>query len=116
MILLNSFTKLKLNKEFRRVYGRGKSFVHPAVVTYVANSRYEGCRIGITTSKKMGCAVERNRARRVITAAFRECLPDISVNCDIVFVARARILRFKSTQIAEIIKNHLISAGVCDNK
>ena len=112
MILLNGFTKLKLNKEFRRAYGRGKSFVHPAIVTYVFKTKTEECRIGITTSKKIGCAVERNRARRVITAAFRECLPRVETSCDIVFVARTRILKFKSTDIARIIGRQLEEAGV----
>jgi len=109
---LKSFTKLKLNKEFRRAYGRGKSFVHPAIVTYVLPTKTGEIRIGITTSKKMGCAVERNRARRVITAAFRNCVPQGINSCDIVFVARTRILRFKSTDIATVIEQHLREAGV----
>lgn len=104
--------KLKLNKEFRRVYGRGKSFVHPAVVTYVFKTRNENIRIGITVSKKLGSAVLRNRAKRLITAAMRECMPYITQGADIVFVARTRIFSYKSTDIAVILKNHFISAGV----
>ncbi len=104
--------KLKLNKEFRRAYGRGKSFVHPAIVTYVFKTKLEECRIGITTSKKIGCAVERNRARRVISAAFRSCQKLEIEPCDIVFVARARIKKFKSTEIAPVIEQHLREAGV----
>ena len=110
---MNSFQKLRLNKEFKRAYGRGKTFVDSAVVVYVLKTKTQECRIGITTGKKLGCAVDRNRARRVITAAFRACLPDINVGCDIVFVARTRILRRKSTQIAEVIRKNLIEAGVC---
>ena len=112
MIFLQSFTKLKLNKDFRRAYGRGKSFVHPAIVTYVVKTKTPGCHIGITTGKKLGCAVKRNRARRIITAAFRECLPDIERQCDIVFVARARILKLKSTDLYPVIYSHLKEAGV----
>ncbi len=108
---MSYFEKLKLNKEFRRVYGRGKSFVHPAVVSYILPTKMNKCRIGITTSKKIGCAVERNRARRVIMAAFRECQKEIG-SCDIVFVARARTVKTKSTDITPVIKQHLKEAGV----
>lgn len=109
---MNGFTKLKRNTDFRRVYNRGKSYVHPAIVTYVTYSKYDNCRIGITTGKKLGCAVVRNRARRIITAAFRDCVPQVSTGCDIVFVARRRILSLKSTDLSVIIQKHLISAGV----
>ena len=109
---LDTFTKLKLNKEFKRAYGRGRSYVHPAFVTYVLPNRSGNCRIGITTSKKIGCAVQRNRARRVITAAFRSCVPDITSGCDIVFVARRRAVFSKSTSVAAAMAEHLEKAGV----
>ncbi len=104
------FEKLKINKEFRRVYGRGKSYVSPFVVSYIMKTRDEKTRIGITVSKKIGTAVMRNRAKRVITAAFRQCLPHINGGCDIVFVARSRILTAKSYNVAAAIKSHLIAA------
>ena len=109
---MNSFGKLRLNKEFKRAYGRGKSFVDPSIVIYVLKTGKPECRIGITTGKKLGCAVDRNRARRVITAAFRNCLPNIKEGCDIVFVARTRILKHKSTYIATVIDKHLQQSGV----
>lgn len=112
MVFLNGFTKLKRNTDFKRAYHRGKSYVHPAVVTYITRTKFDNCRIGVTTGKKLGCAVQRNRARRIITAAFRDCVPQITVGCDIVFVARRRILSLKSTDLTVILKNQLVSAGV----
>lgn len=104
--------KLRLNKEFRRVYGRGKSFVDGAVVTYVLGNRSDTNRVGITVSKKLGSAVLRNRAKRLLTAAFFECLPHLKGGYDIVFVARSKIFRKKSYDVANIMKNHFISAGM----
>ena len=106
------FEKLTLNKEFRRVYGRGKSFVDGALVTYIFGTRQNTVRIGITVSKKLGGAVMRNRAKRLLTAAVRECLPHVKSGCDVVFVARTKIFKYKSYEIADIIKNHFISAGM----
>lgn len=106
------YDTLKLNKDFRRLYGRGKSKVHPALVTYVMKNRAGYCRIGITTSKKIGCAVERNRARRVILAAWRELCPAVPNGYDLVFVARARTPGVKSTELVKAMRRQFEALGV----
>ena len=47
------------NNDFRRIYARGKSYVTPLVVVYVLKNRTKNVRVGITTSKKIGNAVQR---------------------------------------------------------
>lgn len=104
---------LKQNSDFRRAYGRGKSYSDPALVTYVLKNNRAGiCRMGITTSKKIGNAVERNRCRRVIRAAFRELTPQICGGYDFVFVARTRTKLIKSTQVKTVMLQQLTKAGV----
>ena len=44
-------TVLNTNKDFRTLYYRGKSQVHPALVTYVRKNRLGVPRVGITTGK-----------------------------------------------------------------
>ena len=102
---------LNTNSDFRRAYGRGKAYTDPALVTYVLKNRAGICRIGITTSKKIGNAVQRNRARRVIKAAFLS-MPETVRNADIVFVARRKTVFSKSTEVAAAMKTQLLSAGV----
>ena len=67
------------NYQFVKVYKRGKNLVHPLLVTYVCkNKGNKGTfRIGITTSKKIGKAHDRNRARRLIKEAVRQLAPQI---------------------------------------
>ena len=114
---MKNFDKLKANYDFQRLYRRGKSFVSPTVVTYIRGISSDRIRLGITASKKLGSAVARNRAKRVITAAFRECLPCICSGCEIVIVARSRILGEKSTQVAATLKKQLSAAGFwCENE
>lgn len=108
-----NYIVLKQNSDFRRAYGRGKSFSDPALVTYVLkNNRAGVCRMGITTSKKIGNAVERNRSRRIIRAAFRENFPNIKGGYDFIFVARTRTKSLKSTDVSKIMDKHLAKAGV----
>ena len=99
------------NKDFRTLYYRGKSRVHAGVVTYVRRNRLGYPRVGITTGKKVGCAVQRSRARRVIRAAFQPVFPLVG-GYDIVFVARTRTAEMKSTTLEPIIRRHLQELGV----
>ncbi len=109
------FNVLKQNSDFRRAYGRGKSYSDPALVTYVLKNNRAGiCRMGITTSKKIGNAVERNRCRRIIRAAFREISPMLDGGYDFVFVARTRTIKKKSTDIKKIMLQQLKKAGVIE--
>ena len=103
------------NCDFRRAYARGKVFTNPALVTYVRKNRAGICRVGITASKKIGNAVQRNRARRVIRAAYLSLPEALSGNYDIVFVARTRTVRAKSTDLIPVIRQHLSAAGVIEH-
>ena len=103
---------LKSNGDFRRVYARGKSYQDPALVTIVLKNRAGLCRFGITTGKKIGGAVQRNRARRIIRAAFSEYDKRIRPGVDIVFIARSRTCRLKSTDISAVMHKHLLAAGL----
>ena len=51
----------------------------------------EGNRFGFVTGKKVGGAVERNRARRLIREAVRLKLPLLKPGYDLVWVARPSI-------------------------
>ena len=100
------------NSSFRRAYARGKSFVSPILVTYILKNRAHCIRVGITTSKKTGNAVKRNRSRRIIREAARQLLPELSGGYDLVFVARAKTPFVKSTDILCDMRKHLSQAGV----
>ena len=98
---------LKLNREFLRLYKKGKSQVSPLLVTYILPNRLGRVRIGITASTKIGGAVQRNRARRVIRAAWQELNETVVGGWDIVFVARSRTTTCKTPQLKKVMGLHL---------
>ncbi len=106
-----SWISLRENKDFRTLYYRGRSEVHPALVTYVRKNKCGEPRVGITTGKKLGKAVARSRCRRVIRAAFFPLQGKVG-GWDIVFVARTRLLTMKSTQLAPVMESQLRRLGV----
>ena len=103
---------LNRNSSFRRAYTRGKYFASPAVVTYIVKNRCRNNRIGITTSKKVGNAVKRNRSRRVIKEAYRLIQNKIVKGYDIVFVARGKTSSVKMDAVQKDMINHLKKAGI----
>lgn len=106
---------LNKNVHFQRVYRNGKSYVSPLVVTYVLRRQSGGVRFGITTSKKIGSAVERNRARRIIKAAAGSVLLMSKGSYDFVFVARKAALKAKSTDVYRLLCDQLQKAGILSN-
>ncbi len=109
---MSEFVTIKDNRDFSRLYRKGKSFVSPVLVTYVLKNRSGKLRYGITTGKKVGKAVKRTRARRVIRAAYYELFEQITGGCDIVFVARGKTPYVKSQTVLKAMKQHLKAAGV----
>ncbi|MBP5618126.1 MAG: ribonuclease P protein component [Clostridia bacterium] len=103
---------IKENRDFRRAYRRGVCYPSGALVTYVFKRKSGGFRIGVTVGKKLGNAVTRNRARRVIRAAWRAVEPELVCSADIVFVARGRTPACKSTEIARVLQGQMRAAGL----
>lgn len=109
---MSEYITLKDNRDFSRLYKRGKSFVSPVLVTYILKNKSDNLRFGITTGKKVGKAVKRTRSRRVIRAAYYEIYPNIKHGYDFVFVARGKTPYVKSQTICYAMKKHLKAAGV----
>ncbi len=81
---------IKENYEFRRMYAKGKSAVMPSMVVYCRRNGRARNRLGVTASKKLGCAVTRNRARRRLRELFRVHQGQMAQGYDVVLVARGR--------------------------
>lgn len=96
------------NNDFRRLYRR-KAEVGPVLVSYAAKNRLGCHRVGITTSKKIGKAHDRNRARRVIREAYRLLSPSLTdrVGYDFVFVARVRTTLCSMQEVYRLMKKQL---------
>lgn len=102
--------KLKDNKDFVRLYGKG-AFVSCGMCTvYYRKNGKKVNRMGISTGKKIGNAVMRSRARRVIRQAYRENEADFPKGYDIVISARAGSTQCKSYHISTFLRKKVIPA------
>ena len=84
------------------------------LVTYVLKNKCKSIRLGITTSKKIGNAVKRNRARRILRAAYNSISEKLTGKFDIVFVARKSTPSIKSYDVLKEMSFQLRKLGVLD--
>ena len=79
---------LKLNHIFRRLYRNGNQAANRYLALYCRRNRSPENRVGITTGKKLGKAVVRNRLRRRLREIYRTNEGRFLPGYDLVVVAR----------------------------
>lgn len=99
---------LKDKKGFQRCFRSGRYCSCSFVTAYYFQNGGAGNRVGISVSKKIGNAVKRNRAKRIIRAAYRLNEDKFPIGCDIVFAARPDINGRKMQDISHFIESRLI--------
>ena len=97
---------LKDNRDFVALYKKGRYTASKYVVIYVRPNGRPFSRLGITAGKKVGNAVCRNRAKRLIRLAYRQCEVDLPIGADIVIVARSALCSVKSQVLCDYMNKY----------
>ncbi len=103
--------KLHGTADFNRVLRRGRKFKTAFINIYVFNRKdnNEIRRLGLVTSKKVGKAVCRNKAKRRLREIFRTGKHNLKAGVDIIFILKPQIVtagfnKLKSS-ILQCLKN-----------
>lgn len=81
--------RLSHSAEFERVYRHGRSSANRHLVLYsFPNPDADRPRLGLSVSRKVGGAVERNLVKRLLREAFGRVEGELSAGQDVVVVAR----------------------------
>jgi ribonuclease P protein component len=81
--------RLSRSAEFERVYRQGRSTANRHLVLYAfPNPSIDRPRLGLSVSRKVGGAVERNRVKRLLREAFATAEAGLRPGQDVVVVAR----------------------------
>ena len=103
---------IKSRKEFERVFARGKRLNDPLLRIRVLKDDEGGLdKVAFVAPKRLGNAVFRNRCKRVLREAARECgLP--RAGCDVILFATKETHDASSHQVANALERLLRRAGV----
>jgi|SRR5581483_2838598 len=102
-------SRLAQNRDFARVRQQGERLTQGCLIANW-NHLPDGARprLGVVTSKKIGGAVERSRARRLLRESFRQHQHEFARPIELVLVARNSIAGKK---FAEVEKDFLAALG-----
>ena len=106
---------LKLNHIFRRLYAT-QGYANGMLVLYARPNRLGVNRVGITTGKKLGHAVVRNRARRRLREVYRINEAMFKPGYDIVVVARHRCIDGDFRKLTQGYLSLAEKAGILQEK
>jgi ribonuclease P protein component len=87
--------RLSRSRDFDAVYRHGRSSAGRHLVVYVFTRpapASDAPRLGLSVSKKVGGAVERNRVKRVLREQFAAVAHRVPADADVVVIARPGIV------------------------
>lgn len=99
--------RLRKRRDFERVYREGRSWSHPLLILRAHPNGLEHSRFGFVASKRLGKAVVRNRARRLMREATRLRVEKIAPGWDVVLIAREPLLKADFRHIGEALEQLL---------
>jgi ribonuclease P protein component len=84
---------LKSEADVQRVWQQGGTWAHPLIILRARANGLEQSRVAFVVSKKVGKAVTRNRAKRLMREATRQRFPYIAAGYDIVLIGRQALVQ-----------------------
>jgi ribonuclease P protein component len=113
---LNRTSRLAQNRDFARVRQQGQRLALGCLIANW-NKLPDGAapKVGIVTSRKIGGAIERSRARRLLRESFRLHQHEFTQPVELVLVARNSIAGKKFTDVEKDFLAALNRAGLLKN-
>ncbi len=90
--------KLKLRSEFRAIFESGERMAGRLVVVCVLRNTAEH-KFGVVASRRVGGAVERNRAKRLLREAYRLNQHRLAAPCHMALIARSGCVRARRSEV-----------------
>jgi len=104
--------RLHRSGDIQRVRRTGKSYAHPLLVLVAARNAGQVRRFAVSAGRRVGGAVERNRARRRIREAVRPLAPSLPEGWDYLLVARSGAASAPFAELAGAIRGLFARAGM----
>lgn len=108
--------RLQRPADFELLRKNGRRWNHPLALLIAYQTNLPDSRFAFSASKRVGKAVVRNRAKRLLREAVRHQLTTISSGWDCLFVARPATAQAEFSEVEEAVVQLLKRANVIDYK
>jgi len=99
-------------EDFAALQGEGTVRSHPLLVVRVRRTNLEETRFGLSTGRKLGGAVVRNKVRRRLRESLRVMAPSFQPGWDVLIIARPPVIGADYQILAGVLQNLLRRGGV----
>ncbi len=103
---------LRAPVDFETLQRQGRSRAHPLVVVRFRRTDGSVTRYGLSTGRKLGGAVVRNRIRRRIRTVLRHLADRTEPGWDVLVVARPAAAEAPYTELSSAVEGLLSKAGI----
>ena len=103
---------LRRKSDFSTIYNKGKSVGDRYVVLFYRKNNLPYNRLAYLASKKVGYAVKRNRARRLLKESVRLTNLELPTGYDFIIIARNTITNAKCAEVKKSFESALKRTGV----
>jgi len=112
--LVGPFETLRRKSEFSEVYDRGLGYRSPLAVLLCLRSDESGFKHAVVASRKVGGAVRRNRAKRLLREGLRRALgeQDPPRGCRIILIARRATADASGAEVVDAVTDLFKQAGL----
>lgn len=104
--------RLRSDREIREAYRQGRRRVGRLMVMWLRSGENASLRLAVVSSRKVGNAVARNRARRRLREAFRINRHRLEADLDLVLVARRPIVEADASEVESELLDLARQAGL----
>ena len=99
-------------QDFAAFQGGGTSRSHPLLTARFRRTDLETTRFGLSTGRRLGGAVIRNRVRRRLREALRVMAPSFQPGWDVLIIARPAIVEADHDALVGALHRTLVRGGV----
>lgn len=111
---LQRHLRLTETADFARLRQQGRVYRHRLMLFSVLPNALPHNRYGLVTGKRLGNAVKRNRARRLLREAIRMKDPTLNAGYDVVIVAHPALVGQRLHTVRQALDDLSKQAGLAD--
>jgi ribonuclease P protein component len=99
-------------QDFAAIQGHGTTRSHPMFTVRFLRTDLDTTRVGLSTGRRLGGAVVRNRIRRRLREVLRVMAPSFRPGWDVLIIARPAIVEADHQALVDAVSRVLVRGGV----